>query len=212
MVNMSMKYYRASLIGTAVILFLTLLLGATLGLVFVEKWSMPTGETVALILATGAFTSSFYHFYTQRRHQRLSVKPYFQISSRFDSVTKDGFYTFRVFLKNTGLGPGKVTSKSMKLGEAQTNDVHDEFEEWVKLVNRITPANGNAECQSGRCEAGYGIDNGESIDLLLVSFPQGHMSFMDTRDVAMELGRNVEIIVGYESMYGESYECIKKTT
>ncbi len=209
---MRMKYYRASLIGALFVLFLTLLLGVTLGLFFVEKWDISVGETVALILATGAFISSFYHFYTQRRHQRLSVKPYFQVSSRFDSDTKDGFYTFRVTLKNTGLGPGKVTSKFMKLGEAQTNDAHDEFEEWVRLVNCITPANGNAECQSGRCESGYGINNGESVELLLVNFPEQHMSFMDARDVAMELGRNVEITIGYESMYGESYECIKGIT
>ncbi len=207
-----MKYYRASLIGSLFVLFLSLILGGSLGLIIIEKWDMKVGETVALALAAGAFTSSFYHFYTQRKHQRLSVKPYFQLSSRFDSVTKDGYYTFRVTLRNTGLGPGKVVSKSMKLGDVQTSNVHDEFEEWVRLVNRITPANGNAECQSGRCESGYGIDNGESIEMLLVNFPQDQMSFMDARDVAMELGRNVEISVTYESMYGENYECSKNIT
>lgn len=188
------------------------MLGATLSLIAFCKWDMKVGETIALLVASGAFISSFYNFYTQRKHQRLSVKPYFQIASQFDSVTKVGFYTFRVYLKNTGLGPGRVASKIMKLGDVETKDVHDEFEEWLRLVNRITPANGNAECRSARCEKGYGIDKGENIDLLLVNYPVQSMSFMDARDIAMELGRHVSITIDYESMYGEPFQCSNNIT
>ncbi len=170
---------------------------------------MKTGETVALLLATGAFFSSFYHFYTQRKHQKISVKPYFQISSNFDSVINGNLYTLRVKLKNVGLGPGIVTEKVMKLGEITTSNVHDEFEEWVKLVNRVTPANGNAECRTARCEPDYAIDRGESIDLLVANFPKNNISFMDARDIGIGLAEHIEISVKYKSHYGESYQCAK---
>jgi hypothetical protein len=46
------------------VLLFTLLLAASLGLVLFEKWGFAISETVALILAAGAFVSSFYHFHT----------------------------------------------------------------------------------------------------------------------------------------------------
>jgi len=206
---MNKGHYQGSIIGSTMVLILVCLLGGISSLIIVNKWDLPTGETVALLLAAGAFFSSFYHFHAQRRYHKLSVKPYLQIYSSFDSVTKTGFYTLRVQLQNVGLGPAIIENKSMKLGGIQTNNIHDEFEEWVKLVNRITPANGNAECRSSRCEAAQAIDKGSVNDLLIVNFPENDMSFMDARDVAMELSRNIEIQIKYKSHYGQNYECTK---
>lgn len=90
--------------------------------------------------------------------------------------------------------------------------MHDEFEEWLKLLNRITPANGNAECRNARCEKGNGIDKGKNIDLLLVNYHAQSMSFIDTRDVVMELGHHVSTTIDYESMYGVPFQCSKNIT
>lgn len=59
-----MGNYQGSITGSVFVLFLTFLLGGILSLISIEKWDMSTGETVALMLATGAFVSSFYHFHT----------------------------------------------------------------------------------------------------------------------------------------------------
>jgi len=186
-------------------------LGVILALILDNKWNLPTGETVALILAAGAFVSSFYHFYAQRQHLKLSVKPYFQVSSSFDSITKADYYTFRVSLQNFGLGPGIVEEKTIKLGAIEINDMHNEFEEWVRLVNKITLSNGGTECRTSQCEPQYAIDKGATIELFLVNFPEKDMSFMDARDIAIELSRNIEVEIKYKSHNGDSYQCTKTT-
>lgn len=186
--------------------------GAILGIVVVYKWDMATGETVALALAAAAFASSFYHFHTQRQHQKLSVRPFLQIASTFSSVAVPDFYTFRVALRNVGLGPGIITKKKMVLNGHETGDVHDEFEQWVRVVNRYTPANGNAQCRSGRCDPESALDKGDEIELVAVDFPQADMSFMDARDVALELSKYIQVSIKYRSHYGEEFECDKKIT
>lgn len=138
------------------------------------------------------------------------MKPYLQLSTNFDSITRQGYYTFKVVLKNVGLGPAIIKEKAIKLENKEINDIHEEYEEWVKLVNRFTPANGNAECRSSQCDSGHAIDKSESIDLLLVNFPEQDMSFMDARDVAIELSKQIKITIKYKSHFGENYQCTKK--
>ena len=207
-----MRTYTGSFVGSSFVLLLTFSAGAILGLIVVYEWDMATGETVALILAAAAFASSFYHFHTQRSHQKLSVRPYLQIARTFSSVKDPDSYTFQVTLRNVGLGPAIIDKKSMVLDGHETEDVHDEFEQWIRVVNRYTPANGNAQCKSDRCDTGYALDKGDEIELLSVDFPKEEMSFMDARDVALELSRYIQISIGYRSHYGETFECAKQTT
>lgn len=202
-----MKSDKSIMIERGVLFILSFLFGVVVCIVSMKKWDLATGDTVAFLVAAAAFISSFYHFYSMRRHQRLSVKPKFQISNRFDSTEKEGFYTFRVILQNVGLGPGEVESKTMKLGKAETSNVRDEFEEWTRLVNKILPKDSNPECHTARCNENYSINNNTSIDLLLVRFPKTSMSFMDARDMVMFLNDEISINITYVSMYGNTYSC-----
>jgi hypothetical protein len=211
-VILRVRTYTGSILGSSFVLLMTAIAGAILGIVAVYEWEMAAGETVALALAAAAFASSFYHFHTQRAHQKLSVRPFLQIASNFSSISVPDFYTFRVTLRNVGLGPGFITEKSLVLDGHETTGVNDEFEQWVQVVNRYTPANGGAECRSGRCDPESALDKGDEIELLAVDFPKGNMSFMDARDVALELSKYIQFSISYRSHYGEGFECAKETT
>lgn len=190
-----------------IIAVLSFLVGIATHIVITKKWDLPTGSTVTIIVATAAFFSSYYHFHSMRKHQRLSVKPKFQISNRFDSTEKKDYYTFRVNIDNVGLGPGEVISKTMTLGGKATTDVKDEFEEWVKLANKILPKGCNPECHTVRFDTNFSLNNNKSIDLLLVRFSKTSMSFLDARDMVGFLNKEIKINISYSGMYGTVFQC-----
>jgi len=206
---MNKGYFQANISGSFLVLLLVFSLGIILGLVIIGTWDLSTGETVAIFIATITFASSFYHFYSLRRHHRLSVKPYLQINSTFDNTTKDGFYTFRVRLHNYGLGPAIVEKRTVELDGVETTDVHNEYEEWVKLSNSVTMANGEVQCSIDRYEISDAIDKGQSITLLSVNFPVKDIAFMQARETAKELSSKINIVIKYQSHYGESFTCLK---
>lgn len=202
-----MKSDKLLTLKNVIIAILSFVSGVAVNIFITKEWNIPTGNSVTIIVATAAFFSSYYHFHAIRKHQRLSVKPKFQISNRFDSTDKEDYYTFRVNLDNVGLGPGEVISKTMTLGGIATTNVHDEFEEWIKLVNKILPSGCNPECHSARCDTGFSLNNNKSIDLLLVRFSKTSMSFLDAREMIRYLNKEIKINIHYTSMYGMPFEC-----
>ena len=194
---------------STIVLLPTFVIGFPLAAISGAPWGLSIGETVALLVASFAFFSSLYHFYAQRKYNRLSVKPYFQIMSSFDSVTEEGFYTFRVQLQNFGLGPGIITDKKLILDTVEPKDIYEEFEEWIKLVNKTTLANGNAECRSSLLEKNQAVDKSSTIDILQANFPKNDISFMDSRDLAMALADKIHLTINYKCHYERNYVCTK---
>lgn len=190
-----------------IIVILSFLLGIGTHIFITKEWNLSTGSTVTVIVAAAAFFSSYYHFHSMRKHQRLSVKPKFQLSNRFDSTENEGFYTFRITLENVGLGPGEVTSKTMELGGTKTTNVINEFEEWTALVNEVLPNGCNPECHTARCDTNFSINVGKTLELLLVKFDKKSMSFMDARDMIILLNKEIKISISYSSIYGTNFQC-----
>lgn len=207
---MNKDNFQASISGSFLILLLTFFFGIILGLTAMGDWGLTIGETSALLIATITFVSSFYHFYSLRKHQRLSVKPYLQINTKFSSVDQDDKYSFYVLLNNYGLGPAISKELLVELNNVKTKDVHDRYEEWVKLVNNETNAKGKAQCILESIEPLESIDKGQTIVLLAAHFPMNDVAFMAAREIGKNLSKKIKINIEYESHYGEIFKCVKR--
>lgn len=192
---------------TGMLLFL---FGFVVGQSWDLGWQLPIGVTVTAFIAILSLIVTFHHSYAVRRHNELQVKPHLVLDSQFNSTIKNGFQTYRLSIKNVGLGPAIISSYLVTLGPTEIKDSDAVFVEFLKLVNRTTPANGQAEVEAGYLYQGEALDKGAEKFLFQASIPSGDRTFMQGRAIAQKLANEIQLKVSYESHYETRFEVVRE--
>jgi len=149
-------------------------------------------EAVTLVVAISALIFSGWQLLTQKRHNKLSVKPYLSFRHKWES----GFRT--VSIKNVGLGPAVICSHVFKYKNKSVP-----FEVGQHIVDLAGDLLGGGYYSGGTAiEEGQVIEVGESVNILGVSWHEQHNEHEATDNVISFL-EEAEITVEYKSMYGQ---------
>ena len=194
---------------TAILVFI---FGFVVGQSWDLGWQLPIGVTLTAFIATLSLIATVHHSYAIRRHNELQVKPHLVIDSHFDSTIKEGFQTYRLSIKNVGLGPAIITRYLVTLGKVEINDSDAVFVEFLKLVNKITPASGRAEIEAGYLSKGEALDKGAEKVLFQSSIPTDGRTFMQGRELVKKLAEEIQLSVLYKCHYGTPFEIARKKT
>lgn len=185
-------------------------LGVVIGQAQNLGWGLPLGTSLAFAVACLSLGVAVYQAHATRRHNRLLVQPHLIFESQFNSTTEVGHFTYRLGIKNVGLGPAIFGRYSIALEDSSDLDAHSVFEEWVKLVNKSTRAKGLAICKAGFLYQGQALDKGSDVVLLEASFPIQDLSFMKGREIAKGLVKQINATLDYQCHYGRSFRVAKK--
>lgn len=195
---------------------LTAILVFIFGFIFGQSWDfgwqLPMGVTLTAFIATLSLIATVHHSYAIRRHNELQVKPHLVIHSYFDSTTKEGFQTYRLSIKNVGLGPAIISSYLVTLGHVVIKDSDAVFVEFLKLVNKKTPASGKAQVEARYLSNGEALDKGAEKVLFQSSIPADGRTFMQGREIAQKLAEEIQLSVMYKCHYGNPFEIARKKT
>ena len=191
-------------------LLLAFILGFVTGQSLELGWGLPLGTSLTFFVASVGLCATLYHSYAVRRHNRLLVRPHLIFDSQFNNTSLDGNYTYQLRVKNVGLGPAIITNYAISFEGTEDLDPHTVFEEWVRLVNRCTPAEGKAHCKAGYLYRGHALDKGEEKTLLEVSFPKEGLTFMEGRELAKALVKKIDGHIDYKCHYGTQHKAEKQ--
>jgi hypothetical protein len=152
-------------------------------------------ESITLVVAISALIFSGWQLLTQKRHNKLSVKPYLSIRHKW----KDGVRT--VSIKNVGLGPAVIFSHEFKY----KNKVIP-FEIAQHILDLADNFLGGGYYSGGKTiEISQVIEVGESVNILGLYWHEQHDEH-EARDNVVTFLEEAEITMIYESMYGERQE------
>ncbi len=194
---------------TAILIFI---FGFVVGQSWDLGWQLPIGVTLAAFIATLSLITTVHHSYAIRRHNELQVKPHLVIDSSFASTIKEGFHTYKLSIKNVGLGPAIISNYLVTLGDLQINDSDAVFVEFLRLVNKVTPASGKAEVEARYLSHGEALDKGAEKVLFQSSIPADGKTFMQGREIAKNLAEKIQLSVAYKCHYGTPFEIARKKT
>ncbi|MFL1544595.1 hypothetical protein [Pseudomonas sp. O39] len=191
-------------------LFLTSLLIFIFGFLFGQSWDLgwqlPMGVTISIFIATLSLFITIHHFYAVRTHNELQIKPQLIVDRQFNSTLKNGFQTFRVSVKNTGFGPAIIEKYSLSIGGVKILDADSTFVDFLKLVNNLTPDKGKSEVIAMYLSKDEGIDKSSEKILFEVNIPTNGRSFMEGREIARKLAKEIFFTIEYRSHYGRKFE------
>lgn len=173
-------------------------------------WGIPLGTTLAFAVACLSLGLTLYQTSATRRHNRLLVRPHLVFDSQLDSTEREGHHTYRLCVKNVGLGPAIFQRFSISLDDSGNLDPHTVFEEWVKLVNKATPAQGRAICKAGFLYRDHALDKNNEVTLLEVGIPADNLSFMQAREAAKLLVKKINATIEYRCHYGNRFKIAKQ--
>ena len=149
-------------------------------------------EAVTLLVAISALIFSGWQLLTQKRHNKLSVKPYLSFRHKW----KNGVRT--VSIKNVGLGPAVITGHCFKYKKKVIP-----FGVAQDIVNLADDLLGGGYYSGGTAlEAGQVIEVGESINILGVYWHEQHDEH-EARGKVISFLEEAAITVKYKSMYGQ---------
>ena len=192
--------------------FFTLVLGFSFGQSWNNGWQIPIGVTASVFVAIMSFAITIHHYHSIRQHNELLVKPHLIIDSHFSSVIKEDYQTFRLAIKNVGLGPALVEQYSLTLGGKEIRDADSAFVEFLRIVNAVTPAKGRGEVIAMYLQQGEAIDKGAEKILFQASFPTESRSFMKGREIAIKLADEIEFSIRYHCHYDRKFNVEGKRT
>ena len=194
---------------TAILVFI---FGFVVGQSWDLGWQLPIGVTLAAFIATLSLITTVHHSYAIRRHNELQVKPHLVFDSYFDSTMKEGFHTYRLSIKNVGLGPAIISSYLVTLGSIEIKDSDAVFVEFLKLVNKKTPASGRAHVEAKYLSDGEALDKGAEKILFQSGIPADGRTFMQGREIVQKLAEEIQLSVIYKCHYGNQFEIARKKT
>ena len=149
-------------------------------------------ETITLVVAVSALFFSGWQLLTQKRHNKLSVKPYLS----FQHEWKDGVRA--VSLKNVGLGPAIICSHEFKYKKKIVP-----FAVAQHLADLADDLLGGGYYSGGKTlDVSQVIEVGESINILGLSWHEQHDE-REARSNIVTFLEESEITVVYKSMYGD---------
>lgn len=149
----------------------------------------------AVVISIAAASISFWQLDLMREHNRLSVRPYLIITPNL-AAEKSGLY-----LSNEGIGPGIITSFSVRVGDEQFDGLGDS--RWPAVLEK---ARLNPECFAKSWPTqGSAVRPGNDIVILepTKSTLFGPMCLLQ---MSLFLQRNdVFVEMHYESLYKEPF-------
>ncbi|QUW64417.1 hypothetical protein KFQ04_17250 [Pseudomonas synxantha] len=198
-----MQTFIAPLFLTSVLIFI---LGFLFGQSWDLGWQLPIGVTISVFIATLSLFITIHHYYAVRAHNEIQVKPQLVVDRQFNSTLKNGFHTYRVSIKNMGLGPAIIDSYLLKIGGVEIRDFDSAFVQFLRLVNNTIPKPGTSEVIAMYLSKNEGIDKSSEKILFEVNIPTNGLSFMQGREVAKRLSKDICFSIRYRSHYERAFE------
>ncbi|MEM5506923.1 hypothetical protein WNY81_18970 [Shewanella frigidimarina] len=151
------------------------------------------GNSASEIIALSALGLAIWQGVATRRHNRLTVKPHLDFSSEY----RDG-EAFTLWLKNDGIGPAIVKDYEFFLdGVLQPNEGSKFVTEALKKFSTPSVSFGGMALKPNSSLAA-------STKQQILHYTLGEYSKSLREDFESEFKR-IEIVIKYESLYGESY-------
>ena len=147
---------------------------------------------VGLMISLCALGFTFYHSWAIRMHNRLAVAPGIKLDYEYND--SDG--VFEVVLKNSGLGPAKLTSIKYSLKGAGKNP--EEFRQYI--LDMTSSTEDQYRMCVGVAEEGDFLAKDEDLTIFRVEFDDKSQATPAAQKYMCD-GWNVE--VAFESVYGE---------
>lgn len=149
-------------------------------------------EAITLTVAISALFFSGWQLFTQRRHNKLSVKPYLSFQHKWEDGVR------LVSLKNVGLGPAIICEHSFKYKNKKVP-----FEVSQHIEELADDLLGGGYYSGGKSiEKDQVLEVGESINFLGLYWHEQHDPHEAKRNVIKFLEEAV-FTVKYKSMYGQ---------
>ena len=149
----------------------------------------------AVVISIAAASISFWQLDLMREHNRLSVRPYLMITPHL-TAKKSGLY-----LSNEGIGPGIITSFTVRVGDKQFDGLGDSRWPAVREKARLNP-----ECfAKGWPTEGAAVRPGNDI-VILEPTKSTQFGPLCLLQMSLFLQRNdVFVEMHYESLYKEPF-------
>ncbi|USV99890.1 hypothetical protein KUA23_23115 [Pseudomonas pergaminensis] len=196
-------------INITLALLLSFLIGSLFGLSVELGWGLPLGTSLTLVIATLGFGVTLYQSHSTRRHNRLLVRPHLILSLPFSSIEIDGFYSFSVKVKNSGLGPALIEKFSISIGKDGDIPSGSLLETIQKHAREQFNAKGNTRCGSNYLREGNAIDKGEEKTILEINFRKEKIIFSEARELAKLYSSTIAIKIHYHCHYGNKFKLNK---
>lgn len=149
-----------------------------------EKYTALSSMLVAVL----ALAISIWQSYSIQQHNKLSLRPYLEMEFNFN---EDG--SWELFIHNQGLGPAQVTDVQYKVDGA----VHPNRDEFLKALGE------QPECfVRGNIGRFYKVSDQQIV------FRTLNKTCSKTEAELMAMLSRMQIVLDYESLYGETYQLV----
>ena len=155
------------------------------------------GANMAQIVAVLALVVAVVGFRTQRRHNRLSVRPCLATSNDVQHDARR--VTF--WVRNNGLGPALITGFEIYLDGRKKKEDGSTF--TADEVIRVVLDGVERTVSHTQFGIHYTMPASESVPVLNIALPP--QEFISIPDLLVRLDR-ISLIIKYESYYGERFE------
>jgi hypothetical protein len=201
-----------SKINVTLALILSFLIGSLVGLSVNLGWGLPLGTSLTLVIATLGFGVAFYQSYSTRKHNRLLVKPHLLIKSPISSIQLEGYYTFTLMVKNSGLGPALIKKFSISIGDDGEIVNGTLLDTIRKHARDHFSAKGKTRCLANFLQEGDAIDKGEEKILIQINFAREGVHPNEARQLSAIYSSRIKVNIDYHCHYGQKFKSERLAT
>lgn len=142
----------------------------------------------SIIVAACALVISIWQSYSILQHNRLSLKPYLQPVFNFNA---NGSWDLHIF--NQGIGPAQVIGGRLSVDGIQQSDYNAFFKALGEEENCYT---------TGAIGRFYKVGDQQVV------FRTLNESCYKTREALFAMFNRIQIVLDYQSLYGETYQLV----
>ena len=151
---------------------------------------MEAETIIAIFIALLALGVTLWQLSVQRKHNRMSVKPYLV----FNRIVSGESHQMTIELTNAGLGPAFIKDMAVYIDDEPFN--MSSTAPWPKILIR---AGLNTTTVAGMTLDKYAIIAGKTVDIVSAETSNSH------EDMVKCIHR-IDIKIRYESCYGDPFE------
>ncbi|KTC63851.1 hypothetical protein AO262_22700 [Pseudomonas fluorescens ABAC62] len=133
------------------------------------------------------------------------------MKSPFSSIDLEGYFTFSLTVKNSGLGPALIENYSISIGNDEDIFSGGLFDTIQKHAREHFKAKGKIRCGVAFLRTGDAIDKGEEKVLIEINFPKEGVPFKQARDLARRYSATIAAKIEYRCHYGNKFQSEKLT-
>ncbi|EGG92801.1 hypothetical protein IMCC1989_2756 [gamma proteobacterium IMCC1989] len=212
---MSKDNFQASISGSFLMLLLVFSIGLIIGLTIKSPWGLSSGEFSALSITILAFIVSSYHFYSIRKHNRLSVKPHLQIEDIYNFDKDKKIFSYQLMLHNYGLGPAVIKEEKLFIDNIHVKNKDDYYKSWASLVVEVLKLNSSdsnmPDLSIGYIDSYDAMDKGSSKILMAVNYPvDDSLDILSEKEKMQVIISRSNISIDYECHYGNCFHFVRK--